>query len=181
MIRSRFLTLFIFSFVALSTAPWTAGASISCLRKLAPIVLQDEEYTCGPACFSSVIQKKGRGDFAEQELVRFLGTTSTDGTSPEQMLLGLKNFGFFPKVHQPMNPKDLINGLKNDRLFFLLVDAENEAHWVLASGKPNQGRVRLMDPWLKRHAYRYVTKKQLLEIWQTEYKGIPYIRYGIEI
>ncbi len=104
---------------------------------------QTTEYTCGPAAVISLLQYFGlQGD--EMLIASEMGTSSTVGTSPEQMTTWLNNNGFNASWHQDGSLEMLRDNL--DKNIPTLVEwSDWGGHWVLVTGYDIRDPSDLMD------------------------------------
>ncbi|MEI6061116.1 MAG: C39 family peptidase [Bacteroidota bacterium] len=93
---------------------------------------QTTEYTCGPAAALSLLRYFGK-DGVEMTIASEMGTSSTTGTTPEQMTSWLSTHGFRASWHEGGNLDTLRNNLKN-KIPTLVEWSDWGGHWVLAVG-----------------------------------------------
>ena len=89
----------------------------------APLSLQEEHYSCGPAALRSVLQYFGVFDGREQELYKLLETSPEQGTLPEKLAEGARHFGLSGTTEMPMNPERLRSHLAAGNLVILELQA----------------------------------------------------------
>ncbi len=104
---------------------------------------QTTEYTCGPAAVVSMLRYYNRnGD--EMTIASEMGTSSTTGTTPQQMTDWLNTHAFTASWHQNGTLDTLINNLKKNKP--VLVEwSDWGGHWVLAAGYDTRNTSDPMD------------------------------------
>ena len=75
-------------------------------------VRQGTTYSCGTACVQAILNYYGI-DKREDALIKQLGTTEDDGTSPEQIIAGLKSYGLTATMKEHSTLDDLRENLRN--------------------------------------------------------------------
>ncbi len=104
---------------------------------------QTTEYTCGPAAVISLLRyygKKGN----EMVIASEMGTSSTTGTTPEQMSTWLNDNGFKASWHQGGSLEMLQVNLA-DNIPTLVEWSDWGGHWVLVIGYDIRDPEDLMD------------------------------------
>jgi hypothetical protein len=104
---------------------------------------QTTEYTCGPASVITLLRYYGKsGD--EMTIASEMGTSSTCGTTPDQMTNWLNSHGFKASWHEHGNLDTLLYRLKQN-IPVLVEWSDWGGHWVLASGYDSRNTDNLMD------------------------------------
>lgn len=104
---------------------------------------QTTEYTCGPASVVSLMDYYGlQGD--EMRIAEEMGTSSTCGTTPEQMTQWLNTHGFVASWHQEGTLALLRSNLEAGRPT-LVEWSDWGGHWVLVTGYDTRNTEDLMD------------------------------------
>jgi len=104
---------------------------------------QTTEYTCGPASVISLLGYYGRtGD--EMTIASEMGTSTTTGTTPEQMSSWLNQHGFTAQWHQHGNLDTLRNRLAR-KLPTLVEWSDWGGPWVMVIGYDTRNTENLMD------------------------------------
>lgn len=104
---------------------------------------QTTEYTCGPAAVISLLRYYGKtGD--EMTIATEMGTSTTCGTSPEQMATWLSNNGFNASWHENGNLDTLRNNL-GKKIPTLVEWSDWGGHWVLVIGYDTRNTETLID------------------------------------
>jgi ABC-type bacteriocin/lantibiotic exporter with double-glycine peptidase domain len=113
-----------------------------------PEIRQSTDYTCGPAVLLSLLKFRGLNTdgLTDISLGQKIGTNSEVGTSPEQMIQGLKLFGLIAHMDSAVNPDTFFRHLSPNRDYLFLVLDEGDAHWV-ALTRYDQNFVEVMDPF----------------------------------
>ena len=104
---------------------------------------QTTEYTCGPASVISLLRFYGR-DGNEMSIANEMGTSTTNGTTPEQMTNWLNNNGFTASWQQYGSLDTLRNNLAANKPT-LVEWSDWGGHWVLVIGYDTRGTSDLMD------------------------------------
>lgn len=104
---------------------------------------QTTEYTCGPAAVVSLLRYYNRtGD--EMTIASEMGTSTTTGTTPQQMTSWLNTHNFNASWHQNGTLDTIINNLKKNKP--VLVEwSDWGGHWVLAAGYDTRNTADEMD------------------------------------
>jgi hypothetical protein len=104
---------------------------------------QTTEYTCGPATVISLLKHYGReGD--EMTIAGEMGTSTTTGTTPEQMTTWLNNNGFTASWHTE-GTFDLLRANLANNTPTLVEWSDWGGHWVLVIGYDTRNTADLMD------------------------------------
>ncbi|MCE1164836.1 MAG: C39 family peptidase [Bacteroidetes bacterium] len=104
---------------------------------------QTTEYTCGPASVISLLRYYNRGG-DEMTIASEMGTSTTTGTTPQQMTDWLNGHGFTASWHQNGTLDTLVNNLKRNKP--VLVEwSDWGGHWVLLAGYDTRNTADLMD------------------------------------
>jgi hypothetical protein len=104
---------------------------------------QTTEYTCGPAAVVSLLRYYGKeGD--EMTISGEMGTSTTTGTTPEQMTTWLNNHAFTASWHKEGTLEMLRNNL-SDNIPTLVEWSDWGGHWVLVIGYDTRNTEDLMD------------------------------------
>lgn len=135
-----------------------------------PVVRQSNTYACGAAAYAAVAQFWGKEPDNEKEAIEELGTSSSDGTSPEAIDRVAKLQGLVAVSHYGMSLKQLSDYLSQGVPVILSLQAwgtpaqhsnDESGHYVVATGMTPTG-VRIMDP---SSGYRSIPFAQLEEDW----------------
>lgn len=135
-----------------------------------PVVRQSNTYACGAAAYAAVAQFWGKEPDNEKEAIEELGTSSSDGTSPEAIDRVAKLQGLVAISHYGMSLEQLSDYLSQGVPVILSLQAwgtpaqhsnDESGHYVVATGMTPTG-VRIMDP---SSGYRSIPFAQLEEDW----------------
>lgn len=104
---------------------------------------QTTEYTCGPSAVISLLNYLGmQGD--EMTIATEMGTSSSTGTTPEQMTGWLNNHGFNASWNENGSLELLRENLKNN-IPTLVEWSDWGGHWVLVIGYDTRDTEDTMD------------------------------------
>ena len=103
---------------------------------------QTTEYTCGPAVVTLLKYYSLPGE--EMTIAQEMGSSTTTGTTPEQMTSWLSAHGFKASWHENGNLETLRNNLKNE-IPTLVEWSDWGGHWVLAVGYDTRNTETLSD------------------------------------
>lgn len=104
---------------------------------------QTTEYTCGPAAVVSLLNYYGReGD--EMNIAKEMNTSSTCGTTPEQMSDWLNKNGFVASWYEYGNLDTLVKRL-SAKTPILVEWSDWGGHWVMVIGYDTRNTADLMD------------------------------------
>ena len=104
---------------------------------------QTEEYTCGPAAALTLLRYYGlNGD--EMSIASEMGTSTTHGTTPEQMATWLNNNGFASTWHENGTLEMLRQNLGNQKPT-LIEWSDWGGHWVLVIGYDTRNTEAISD------------------------------------
>lgn len=104
---------------------------------------QTTEYTCGPAAVISLLRYYKRNG-SEMSIASEMGTSTTTGTSPEQMSNWLNNNGFIASWHQYGTLDTLRKNLSKQKPT-LVEWSDWGGHWVLVIGYDTRNTPATMD------------------------------------
>lgn len=104
---------------------------------------QTTEYTCGPASVVSLLKFYGK-PADEMRIAGEMGTSTTCGTTPEQMSAWLNNHGFTASWHQEGSLEMLRENLNNHKPT-LVEWSDWGGHWVLVVGYDTRGTAATAD------------------------------------
>lgn len=134
-----------------------------------PIVEQSTDYTCGPAVILSLRQfyfPNIKTAPTDQQLGKLIGTNSSVGTTPEQLLRGLKQFGLNGAILTPVDSEAFLQNLDSTKNYVFLIDDDGDAHWVLLAQLEKDSLI-LMDPYQNKGHYRSANLLEFRRNWQT--------------
>jgi len=104
---------------------------------------QTTEYSCGPSAVVTLLDYFGKqGD--EMTIVEEMGTSTTTGTTPEQMANWLDAHGFDASWHENGNLDTLTNNLKK-QIPTLVEWSDWGGHWVLVVGYDTRNTETIWD------------------------------------
>jgi ABC-type bacteriocin/lantibiotic exporter with double-glycine peptidase domain len=132
-------------------------------------VLQENDYFCGPAILQAVLERQGVY-LSQQELAKLAKTDSKEGTSPLQMFHVLKKYNMEVSLTTKLNLSQMKQLLREKKSLILLIDFEQESHWVVLDSFDGS-QFKLLDPWFENNDFLYMSEKQLLAAWKTNFKG----------
>ncbi len=121
------------------------------------IIRQTNNSTCAAATCANIARRLGK-DADESSMVALLGTTE-DGTSPAQMIYGLRRIGLHAKKRYLHN-RDATK-LAAPAVLLMPVGGEEDAHAIAYMGQAD-GMMQLWDPVA---GLRPMTKEELAVIW----------------
>lgn len=147
---------------------------------LAPVIFQENNYFCGPACAASLLNQFRQEILTQDQLGQILNTNSDVGTTPKNMFQGLVQLGLNVITHNHLEIQSLIVGLKNQKHYLLLIQSDSEAHWVIVTGQSDKSFI-LMDPWPETKGYVLMTEAELLRRWQTSIGNKYFRQFAIEV
>jgi len=104
---------------------------------------QTTEYTCGPASVVTLLKWYGR-NADEMQLAKEMNTSSTCGTTPENMASWLDGHGFTVTWGENGTLEMLRENLKN-KVPTLIEWSDWGGHWVVAVGYDTRNTESLMD------------------------------------
>ena len=104
---------------------------------------QTTDYTCGPSAVVSLLNYYGK-ESAEMTIAAEMGTSTTKGTTPEQMAVWLANHGFNASWHQEGTLEMLRENLSNN-VPTLVEWSDWGGHWVLVIGYDTRNTDALAD------------------------------------
>jgi len=104
---------------------------------------QTTEYTCGPSAVLSLLRFFGK-DGDEMTIAEEMGTSTTTGTTPEQMANWLNNHAFNASWHEEGTLELLRRNLKN-KIPTLVEWSDWGGHWVLVMGYDTRNTPDPMD------------------------------------
>jgi predicted double-glycine peptidase len=135
-----------------------------------PIVRQSTDYSCGAACFLSILGYYGYDPY-EKQLIKALETT-LGGTDPDSFKKAAKKFELKIDIKEDMTIDQIKNNLKKKIPVILDIQAWGEkkdyskawkdGHYVVAVGYDKKG-FYLMDP--SQMGYSYLLEKDLEDRW----------------
>lgn len=105
--------------------------------------LQTTEYTCGPAAVVSLLRFWGR-DGDEMTIAKEMGTSTTTGTTPDQMTDWLNKNGFKASWHQE-GSLELLQKNLSENIPTLVEWSDWGGHWVLVVGYDIRNPEDIMD------------------------------------
>lgn len=153
--------------------------------KAAPSVLnvvdirQATPYTCGVSSSQVILNYFGI-DKREDQLAGQFGTTEENGTSPSQIIAGLKSYGLTASLKENTTLEELKENIKNKIPTMVAIqawsdnpptDRNNEwedGHWVIVIGMDDQN-VYFEDPVLL-GTRGWISKDEFLQRWH-DYSG----------
>ena len=104
---------------------------------------QTTEYSCGPSAVVTLLDYFGKqGD--EMTIVEEMGTSTTTGTTPQQMANWLDAHGFDVSWHENGNLDTLTNNLKK-QIPTLVEWSDWGGHWVLVVGYDTRNTETIWD------------------------------------
>jgi len=104
---------------------------------------QTTEYTCGPASVVTLLRYYGRnGD--EMQIAEEMGTSTTCGTTPEQMTVWLNKNGFDASWKEE-GTLEMIRENLEKKIPVLIEWSDWGGHWVVAIGYDTRNTSDLMD------------------------------------
>jgi hypothetical protein len=104
---------------------------------------QTTEYSCGPSAVITLLKYFGKeGD--EMVIAEEMGTSTTTGTTPEQMATWLDAHGFKASWHENGNLDTLTNNLKK-QIPTLIEWSDWGGHWVLVVGYDTRNTETISD------------------------------------
>jgi len=104
---------------------------------------QTTEYSCGPSAVVTLLDYFGKqGD--EMTIVEEMGTSTTNGTTPQQMANWLDAHGFDVSWHENGNLDTLTNNLKK-QIPTIVEWSDWGGHWVLVVGYDTRNTETIWD------------------------------------
>ena len=119
--------------------PITPGLTLLPIRSYQ----QTTEYTCGPAAVITLLRYYGK-DGDEMTIAREMGTSTTTGTTPDQMTTWLNSHGFTATWNEHGSLELLRESLAKQTPT-LVEWSDWGGHWVLAIGYDTRNTEDLMD------------------------------------
>src|SRR5438128_404297 len=111
-----------------------------------PLVAQSLDYTCGPACFGSMMRHWNGSSPSEAQLAQALGTLEKQDTTNAMVIRLAQEYGFNSSEQTQTTVEELYRYLGNGESVFVgWWDGEVE-HFSLLEGL-GDGKITLMDPW----------------------------------
>jgi predicted double-glycine peptidase len=123
---------------------------------MVPPVVQETDYTCGPACLRAVLRHFGITR-AESTLARELNCTPADGTLPRDIIRVAREYGFTALSFEKMGQRRLSKAVKAGHPVIIAIQAwadrsrpnyattDDNGHYVVVVGADRKG-VRILDP-----------------------------------
>lgn len=124
------------------------------MKKEIPLLLQEKDYTCGPACMRMVASRY-RIHRTEYYFEKIMNTTSTKGTHTSDMQKGARCVGLDSYAHTHVSIREIRNsilsGLIPIVLYFYV--PQQEGHYAIVK-KISRERIFLIDPYAgAKHSY----------------------------
>lgn len=104
---------------------------------------QTTDYSCGPAAMISLLRYLGR-DGDEMTIVNEMGTSTTTGTNPEQMVAWMNAHWFIASWHEEGSLEMIRENLSNN-IPTLIEWSDWGGHWVLVVGYDTRNNDVLSD------------------------------------
>lgn len=114
-----------------------------------PRVAQTLDFTCGPACFDSLLQLFGMSSPGEIAVAEFLGTLELGFTPPLHIVELARLYGFDCKMHEDAPISQLKRAYASGAIVFVTWWDEDAGHYSLVKQIAKEAIV-LMDPWFAR-------------------------------
>lgn len=152
-----------------------------------PDIRQSESWSCGSALVAAVAKHFGIEPDTEAEAIKELGSSPSDGTTPDAIIQVLESHGLATESRDWMPLEELESHVNQGHPVLVPVqmygypkeyeEAEG-GHWVAVVGFGN-GKVRLHDPV---SGSVEMSQEQFEKRWyDKEADGTPYERFGIAV
>lgn len=133
------------------------------MKKEIPLLLQEKDYTCGPACIRMVAAYYGIRR-TEHYFEKIMNTTDTKGTHTANMQEGARSMGLdsYARTHVSIREiqNSILSGFIPIVLYFYV--PEKEGHYAIVK-KISRGRIFFIDPYAgANHSYSI---RYFLKIW----------------
>ena len=149
------------------------------IRHPVPIVPQQADHDCGPACVESLLSYSGYTTDT-RALLRATRASLRHGTDPEDLAAVLHAAGLRPVIDEDMSREELVERLDTGPVI-AAIQAYRSGHWVIVVGVSAR-RVIVMDPATRCRAYHSLTWAEWLSRWHDDDRaGRIRTRLGISV
>lgn len=149
------------------------------IRHPVPIVQQQADHDCGPACVESLLSWAGYTTDT-RALLKATRATVRHGTDPEDLASILEAAKLRPVIDEHMSREELVERLDAGPVI-AAIQAYRDGHWVVVVGVSAR-RVIVMDPATRHRAYRSLPWAEWLgRWWDTDRAGRERVRLGISV
>lgn len=132
-----------------------------------PLVSQTYDYTCGAACFASMMLFLRGEASGEHYFARELGTFDLGYTLPEKIVELAHHLEFCVNFKKKSNILELTEQIKLQNVVFVTWWFEDSGHYSLVMGI-SETQIKLMDPWEAREGKELLMPiKQFNQHWQS--------------
>jgi predicted double-glycine peptidase len=114
-----------------------------------PFVPQSRPFTCGAACFESMVRYLRGTSPGELHWASELGTLELGYTPPENVVLLARRLGFECEMSEGASVPELRAAVDSGRVVFVTWWDEDAGHYSLVK-TIERGEIVLMDPWVPR-------------------------------
>jgi predicted double-glycine peptidase len=142
-----------------------------------PLMLQETDFSCGPAALRAVLHYLGAWHGAENKLYKILDASPENGTLPENLVVGARSFGLQASIEQQMSIERLRTLFSLQKIVILELQAWRDAdrqtvawrdnwddgHFVVLIGIDDDFAY-FMDPSTET-SYTYLPLTELMERW----------------
>jgi predicted double-glycine peptidase len=132
-----------------------------------PVVAQATHYTCGVACFDSLLLYWKGWSPGEFSLTPQMGTTAARGTTAEAVLSTARRYGFIAQEQVGATVYDLRRYLGRGETVYVAWDSGGIGHYSLVRGL-GRNHITLMDPWYARKhpgEYHTMSFSEFIPVW----------------
>ena len=131
-----------------------------------PQTAQSLDFTCGAACFDSMIKFFRGNSPGELSIAEELGALELGFTPPENIVLLSRKYGFESRLQEGAEISDLFDAFQAKEVVFVTWWDEDAGHYSLIQ-HIDADYITLMDPWTAREGKdNRLSISYFLENWQ---------------
>jgi len=137
------------------------------MKEHEPMRGQENESWCGPACIQEILKRRLKLGISQAELSRRMNTTEENGTSQEDMVRILREFGL-DIYATTTKPLDKLNKIRKKGAEIILNwmsgrNEENDGHYSILDAL-NENYIGLNNPSFK-GSYNILRRQDFENIW----------------
>ena len=131
-----------------------------------PLVAQSLDFTCGAACFESLMRFFNKSPKGELYYAEKLGTFNLGYTAPEKIVELAQECGLQATLKNSATLKDLEDAFAKEEVLFVTWWDEDAGHYSLIRSLDSQ-IIELMDPWLARDGlFNQLELRFFIPLWE---------------